>query len=367
MRSFQKSHFHFFAEFWVRVTSGSPGSVSVGFGGGGASIEPVLGGGSAPRSRKARRPCLVAHPMALCTFVGCGAPPRGGGVPPPRRTASTALRHTVPPPNPQPCLTPPPLQNPQPCVTPPPLQTHTQPCVTPPPSKPTKVEQLRVIYDLLSEVSLVNDVLRISGIDAPLIASLTSSLGSVVSSFERLRMFSDYRTPSSIRAFIHLCIVLVPLLLIPVFAQLALLHHSYVVYCASFLLPLPFMLLSNVQKGLENPFSKVQWLGRSGFQFWGVWICTVPQNRGGQAMDGLWTEVCGQQKQSNNPSTTSTSSIRQLLGAADAQTAHHSTFSTAPAHQPLGSANAETTPARAPAAAADRKQRPDATCEGKNG
>ena len=46
---------------------------------------------------------------------------------------------------------------------------------------------------------------------------------------------------------------------------------------------------------------------------------------------------------------------------------HHATFSTAPTHQPLGSANAETTPARAPAAAADRTQRPDATCEGKNG
>ena len=49
------------------------------------------------------------------------------------------------------------------------------------------------------------------------------------------------------------------------------------------------------------------------------------------------------------------------------QTAHHATSSTAPAHQPLGSANAETTPARAPATAADRKQRPDATYEGKNG
>ena len=35
--------------------------------------------------------------------------------------------------------------------------------------------------------------------------------------------------------------------------------------------------------------------------------------------------------------------------------------------KPLGSANAETTPAGAPAAAADRTQRPDATCEGKNG
>ena len=43
------------------------------------------------------------------------------------------------------------------------------------------------------------------------------------------------------------------------------------------------------------------------------------------------------------------------------------TFSTAPAHQLLGSANVETTPARAPAAAADRKQQPDAICEGKNG
>ena len=62
-----------------------------------------------------------------------------------------------------------------------------------------------------------------------------------------------------------------------------------------------------------------------------------------------------------------TSSIRQLLGAADTQTAHPATFSTAPTHQPLGSANAETTPARALAAAADRKQRPDATCKGKNG
>ena len=54
-------------------------------------------------------------------------------------------------------------------------------------------------------------------------------------------------------------------------------------------------------------------------------------------------------------------------GAANAQTAHPATSSTAPAHQRRGSANAETTPAGAPAAAADRTQRPDATCEGKNG
>ena len=73
-------------------------------------------------------------------------------------------------------------------------------------------------------------------------------------------------------------------------------------------------------------------------------------------MDRLWTEVCVDSKHSQTTrATTSTSSIRQLSGAADTQTAHHATFSTVPTHQLLGSANAETTPARAPAAAADRK------------
>ena len=93
---------------------------------------------------------------------------------------------------------------------------------------------------------------------------------------------------------------------------------------------------------------------------------------GGETQRGrLWT-ACGQRRvdgknSQTTPATTSTTSTHQLLGAIDAQTAHHATSSTAPAHQPLGSTNAEMTPAGAPAAAADRKQRPDATCEGKNG
>ena len=84
-------------------------------------------------------------------------------------------------------------------------------------------------------------------------------------------------------------------------------------------------------------------------------------------MDGLGQRRVDSKNSQTTRATTSTSSIRQLLGAADTQTAHHATFSTAPTHQLLGSANAETTLARAPAAAADRKQQPDATCEGKNG
>ena len=87
---------------------------------------------------------------------------------------------------------------------------------------------------------------------------------------------------------------------------------------------------------------------------------------------GRLRTACGQRRvdsknSQTTPATTSTSSMRQLLGATDAQTAHPATSSTAPTHQLLGSTNAETTPARAPAAAAGRAQRPDATCEGKNG
>ena len=87
---------------------------------------------------------------------------------------------------------------------------------------------------------------------------------------------------------------------------------------------------------------------------------------------GRLRTACGQRRvdsknSQTTPATTSTTSIRQLLGATYAQTAHHATSSTAPAYQQLGSANAETTPATAPATAADRKQRPDATCEGRTG
>ena len=130
-------------------------------------------------------------------------------------------------------------------------------------------------------------------------------------------------------------------------------------------------------RGLGGP-SLVPWgRGGGGEDIW--W--TAGTARGGTGHLGLMhTEpqrgrlrtACGQRRvdsknSQTTPATTSTSSIRQLLGAADAQTAHPATFSTAPTHQLLGSANAETTPARAPAAVADRKQRPDATCEGKKG
>ena len=87
------------------------------------------------------------------------------------------------------------------------------------------------------------------------------------------------------------------------------------------------------------------------------------RGKGGAADRGVWAAKTVKRP----PQQPAQPPVRQLLGAADAQPAHSATSSTAPAHQLLGSANAETTPAGAPAAAADRTQRPDATCEGTNG
>ena len=86
-----------------------------------------------------------------------------------------------------------------------------------------------------------------------------------------------------------------------------------------------------------------------------------------QVVDGLKTGVWTAKTVKRPPQQPAQPPVRQLLDAADAQTAYPATSSTAPAHQPPGSADAEMTPAGAPAAAADRTQRPDATCEGKNG
>ena len=102
-----------------------------------------------------------------------------------------------------------------------------------------------------------------------------------------------------------------------------------------------------------------------------AWINRAPGPHRGtarQAMDGLWTEARGQQKQSNDPHNNQhIPQYANYWAPLTRKLAHPATSSTAPARQRLGSANAETTPAGAKAAAADRTQRPDATCEGKSG
>ena len=121
----------------------------------------------------------------------------------------------------------------------------------------SKVYDLQCVYDIFSEISLVNDVLRISGLPAPMVAALSTNMREIIVAFESLRTFCDYRTPSSVRCFIYLAVVLSPVLLIPSWAALAFTtspENEWMVYAATFLTPLWLMFLLNTQTSLENPF-----------------------------------------------------------------------------------------------------------------
>ena len=112
---------------------------------------------------------------------------------------------------------------------------------------------------------------------------------------------------------------------------------------------------------------RVEHLVLASFGEWGSWASRTwkcgAAGGGRPQSGGAWAAETVKRP----PQQTAEPPLRQLLGTASAQTAHLATSSTALAHRPLGSATAETTPAGAPAAAANRTQRPDATCEGKNG
>ena len=118
-----------------------------------------------------------------------------------------------------------------------------------------KHESLQQFYDTVTEITLLNDVLRLSNVPPPLVAAAVRNLKDGMDAFESLRVYSDYRTPSTIRVFITLCLFVIPLMLAPYFATLATEGHFIVAIAGGGLTALPFFLLSNLQRALENPFA----------------------------------------------------------------------------------------------------------------
>ena len=125
-------------------------------------------------------------------------------------------------------------------------------------SQGEKQMQLVVFYNTMADIMVMNDVLRLSGLPAPLIASAMGHLKTAHEAFEHLRQFSDYRTPSGIRAFISVCKYSIPILLTPYFAHLGWQGETYVhailAIISGGLCTFPFLLLNNLQLSLENPF-----------------------------------------------------------------------------------------------------------------
>ena len=118
-----------------------------------------------------------------------------------------------------------------------------------------KHQSLKLFYETVAEITLLNDVLRLSDVPPPLVAAAVRDLKEAMGAFEALRAYADYRTPSTIRIFIHLLIYLIPLVLTPYFAHLATQGHPALAIAGGALIALPFLLLNNLQRSLENPFA----------------------------------------------------------------------------------------------------------------
>ena len=78
---------------------------------------------------------------------------------------------------------------------------------------------------------------------------------------EKLRVFSDYRTPGSIKCFIRIAPVSVAIILAPYFSRLAMQYHPAVAYATMIMFYACMRYMGNVQATLENPYMPCGRLG----------------------------------------------------------------------------------------------------------
>eukprot|EP01006_Ploeotia_vitrea_P048565 TRINITY_DN67251_c10_g1_i1.p1 TRINITY_DN67251_c10_g1~~TRINITY_DN67251_c10_g1_i1.p1 ORF type:complete len:580 (+),score=32.29 TRINITY_DN67251_c10_g1_i1:48-1787(+) len=139
--------------------------------------------------------------------------------------------------------------------------------------EPHKEYYLQGVYTKFAEIaSLSEHVRKVSKQPAPLFTRPIHDLQLMISSFEQLRVTTDYRTPTSIRSFTKVFIVVLSFLLTPYFTFIGMRLDraaeenepldpdrpwsagQALALLLAFATPLMFTCLQNVQIQLENPF-----------------------------------------------------------------------------------------------------------------
>ena len=100
------------------------------------------------------------------------------------------------------------------------------------------------------------DLLVDVGVPATLVSSLISTYADLFETFETLRNNRDYRTPSTIKSYMHFAVALAVLYLSPYWAQQIQTypHHEILVYFIAVCVYLLLQLLVSLQLTLESPF-----------------------------------------------------------------------------------------------------------------
>eukprot|EP00668_Euglena_longa_P016332 GGOE01020573.1.p1 GENE.GGOE01020573.1~~GGOE01020573.1.p1 ORF type:complete len:619 (+),score=181.28 GGOE01020573.1:94-1857(+) len=110
-------------------------------------------------------------------------------------------------------------------------------------------------YQQYLDLCLHVDLLRLCDLPPPLVGQSLSNVALMMQSFEKLRVFCDYRTPCTLRSFFWSCVVVLSFLMGP---YCALLGSKYG-YVYGYLVNLTFfwllLCLNSIQRILENPFS----------------------------------------------------------------------------------------------------------------
>lgn len=116
---------------------------------------------------------------------------------------------------------------------------------------------LRATYEDFSDISLIIEELRTSKLQSngPLLSRVIHQLNVMCTSFERLRVVKEYRSPRSIRAFNKVLITFLPLFMAPYFVYLGNRgKNQWSPYLISVVVSFVFSALQGVQDKLDDPF-----------------------------------------------------------------------------------------------------------------
>lgn len=113
------------------------------------------------------------------------------------------------------------------------------------------------VYRSFSNLSLYIQHLRNRGLTSGEVSRCNQYLSKMMVAFERVKHIYQYRTPTSLRAYSDIFIVLLPAAYGPYFAGIAGDENVALIYVMPVLFSLILVSLDNIQTHLENPFDQI--------------------------------------------------------------------------------------------------------------
>ncbi len=117
--------------------------------------------------------------------------------------------------------------------------------------------ELRAVYRSCSDISASYRVMLNAGATRSEISRLGAYLRDVMVEFERMRNYSTYRTPITLRAFSRFFLTLLPLMFTPYFAYVGYPDDAWIGYAVALMYGVVLVGLDNVQEQLENPYDGI--------------------------------------------------------------------------------------------------------------